>query len=96
VQYVAGPKTRALITALEETVSLLQGQGLGAHELERSLELLRRDDFEGVLRLLGQFGGMGSLNDIMLADPNVHERFDGLRHRLYDLARQVKHEATWE
>jgi hypothetical protein len=42
-----------------------------ADQLVRDVELIERGDFYGVERFLRKFGGMGSLNDIALAQASI-------------------------
>ena len=70
----ADQRTRDLEAAIDEAVSVLRGHGV-AHwpgELEVSLALIRRREAAGLERLLGMYGGMGSLNDVLISPLNGH------------------------
>jgi hypothetical protein len=63
--------------------------------------LIREDDFYGVERFLGKFGGMGSISDLVFHPLNgnasddrearaLNERLEVLRTRAYDLAVEAR------
>ncbi len=58
-----------------------------------SLQLIEQRDFHGVELILGCFGGMGSLNDLILNTKNGHDALEteqsSLNDRLNDLLEQV-------
>jgi hypothetical protein len=62
----------ALARMLEETEVLLRKHRIihWAEWLKKDATLIRGRDFYGVAHLLSAFGGMGSLNDLGLAEPS--------------------------
>ena len=64
------PEVSALVAMLEEAASLFRKHGIGnwAEWLEKDIRLIGGSDFYGVKHLLSAYGGMGSLNDIGLAE----------------------------
>ena len=99
------PDIEALAQKLREAEKLLR-----AHHESRWADWLASDadrihslDFYGIEHLLSAFGGMGSLNDVVLqyqdravlhVPPTENERFDVLREEIYLLARKLKSEET--
>ena len=67
------PEVVSLLSLLEEAASLLRKHKVDhwANWLERDAQLIRGLDFYGVEHLLSAFGGMGSLNDLALAQPSA-------------------------
>lgn len=74
-----------------------------AEWMERNVELIERGDRYGIDRLVAAFGGMGSLNDLMIHPMNGHaiedtevssanNRLDELRQRTWRLARETQRE----
>ncbi|WP_207885847.1 hypothetical protein [Pseudomonas sp. 30_B] len=97
-----GPKTTELLNILDELVALLHAAGEmhWAHWLERDACRLRERDFYGVEHFLNAFGGMGSINDLIIhpenghrisADEirNVNERLDTLLNRGATLGKEI-------
>ena len=80
--------------------SLLRSSGDGtgwAGELDRCREIIENSDFYGVRRLFGLFGGMGSLNDILIQHKGVilteeNERFAALREKAWSIAERLRRE----
>ena len=66
------PDIDTLATLLEEAEVLLRNHGIShwADWLGKDARLIRCLDFYGIEHLLSAFGGMGSLNDLVLAQPN--------------------------
>jgi hypothetical protein len=104
-----GPKTKKLVKRLEETVDLLRSHGeeRWAQWLSEDAARLRSGDSYGVTHLLSAYGGMGSLNDLIICPENGHrikkkdvkrvnKRFQALKSEVYDLANQVKREAVFD
>jgi hypothetical protein len=94
-----------LIEALEETASLLRRRGSSewAASLDSSRLRIVNHDRDGFDQLLGVFGGMGSLNDLVFHPLNGNasgnnpadwdnETLDGLRHRLFTEATALRNE----
>jgi len=59
-----------LIVTLDEIVALLRKHEIDrwADWLNKDARYLRNSDFHGVEHLMSAFGGMGSLNDLVLAE----------------------------
>ena len=104
-----GPKTTELCERLRETSTLLRSAGDShwAKWMDTSLRRIESSDLSGVDYLLRAFGGMGSFNDLILMSANGHsvsdanyrdvnDRLDSLRSRLYELANDVRRNATTE
>lgn len=81
-----------LISALDEAGMLLReaNETHWAGWLEKDRRLIASGDFYGVEHLLQAFGGMGSLNDIALADPGKGARVETLLSKIYDHAVTLK------
>ena len=69
-----GPKTRELIAELEACSALLKScsEAHWAAWLDDCASRLQRGDFSGIERFEGAFGGMGSINDLLLHPINGH------------------------
>ncbi len=102
-----GPKIEKLIALLEETGQFLRkyDETHWAGWLADCEERLRCGDAEGIERLMGAYGGMGSLNDLMLHPVNRHrlseadvkaanERLALFRNALYGMAREIQGEGV--
>ena len=68
-----------------------------ADELDRCQKIIDQSDFFGVERLLRFYGGMGSLNDVILQGSSIfiwldNRKFDRLRRRAYDKATALARE----
>ena len=93
----------ALARKLDEAEALLRrwGQTDWANWLCKDAGLIRKLDFFGIEHLLSAYGGMGSLNDVVLQSFNQiglsvpledNERLDSLRHEIYSLAKKLESE----
>ena len=101
-----GPKTRALIEVLTGLRDLLRQHGIEhwAEWIEIDRDRLQRGDFSGIDHLLSAFGGMGSINDVVLRSATTpvslgkkelaNEVLQGLLSRAFDLANQISREAA--
>jgi hypothetical protein len=91
-----------LARAIDHIVAVLRdvGETQWRDFLRRNADLIRRGDFYGVERFLTAFGGMGSLNDLVIASSNNHpvlpsEESDinallsGLLNRAYAIAHDL-------
>ena len=89
-----GPKTKKLLLLLDEAVPLLRQHPGGDHWadwMSKAAARIRKSDFEGILGVLGAYGGMGSFTDLILDDT-----LDRLREEIYTLADQIRREAEFE
>jgi hypothetical protein len=80
------PDVTRLAETLEAMTTLLKlhGDNGWAEQVERCRSSIAQSDYHGVDRLLCLYGGMGSLNDVILQSGGVapaedNERFDALR-----------------
>ncbi|KQS49654.1 MULTISPECIES: DUF6966 domain-containing protein [unclassified Sphingomonas] len=79
-------------------MSQLARQGNSDHvgaSLDRAAGNLERDFHEGVSAIIGMYGGMGSLNDVILYEAGQpqfqeNEEFDALRSELYELCQNSR------
>lgn len=95
-EMVLHPDVARLAQTIEAmSVFLWKYNNLGwAEETERCSLIIARSDFYGVERFLGLYGGMGSLNDVILrvggiADRDDNEQFDALRLSAWEQARAL-------
>jgi hypothetical protein len=63
--------------------------------LERAAARFERNPQEGASAIVGMYGGMGSLNDVILYEGNKplfeeNEEFDALRTELYQLCQNLR------
>ena len=94
------PEVEELALALQQMASVLRSSedATGwAGELDRCREIIENSDFYGVRRLLGLYGGMGSLNDILIQHKGVilteeNERFAALRKKASSIAERLRRE----
>ena len=104
-----GPSTSELCTDLEQLVTLLQGCGEQhwSSWLARDRTAIQGSDFSGVEHFLSAFGGMGSINDLVLHPSNGHRvrpsetdeinaRLRRLLARSYELASRIRRTAVFE
>ena len=102
-----GPKTTELVSLLDSATALLRscGEVHWASWLEQDVARMRASDFGGIEHFLAAFGGMGSINDLVLHPTNGHrlteseiapinERLRTLLSRTWELAKQVRNEAV--
>lgn len=68
------PDMRTLVKELEEIVTLLRryGENEWSARIDDDLFFLRKNDAYGAQRFLTYFGGMGSLQDLMICPENGH------------------------
>ncbi len=91
---------------LEQQIQLLRSHGVDywADWLEEALERCRRFDTYGLTRILGAYGGMGSLSDLIICvynghrieredEEEVNKRFMELHGQIYGLASELLKEA---
>jgi hypothetical protein len=98
-----GPKTSELVKELEDLALLLEQSG-ESHWRDWILEARSRilsSDYSGVERLLQAYGGMGSINDLILGQSTlgtlweedyveVNKQLDKLRTKAWELANWIK------
>ena len=93
----------ALAQMLDQAEALLRSyeQVRWAEWLAKDARRIRSLDGYGVEHLLSAYGGMGSLNDVVLQrstgvgvllDASDNERFDKLRSDIYGLAKRLRSE----
>ena len=86
-----GPDTVRLVELLDEAAALLRscGDAHWASWLEKDGKYLRAGDFRGIEHFLGAFGGMGSINDLILHPVNGHsvslDKVDSVNTKLQSL-----------
>jgi hypothetical protein len=95
-----------LADALDELASLLAAhdEPFWADWVGQDARWVRNGDGFGVTHFLSAFGGMGSLNDLVLGpidadgagsdSSDLHERFDRLRRAAWEAARALAREAV--
>ncbi len=87
------PDLEDLCSDVDEIVAILRAHNMHgwARALEKGASEIRLSDFHGVIRILHCYGGMGTLNDII-----IYERdgrlFDALRTRIYQKADVIRAE----
>ncbi len=69
-----GPTTRELVERLRQLQASLErlGEAHWAGWIARDIDLLELSDFYGIEHFLSAFGGMGSLNDLVIHPLNGH------------------------
>ncbi|MCS3840323.1 hypothetical protein HNR03_004947 [Pseudomonas sp. JAI111] len=100
-----GPKTEELICVLDQLVFVLQSDGdtHWSFWMHKARARLLASDFSGIAYLLSAYGGMGSLNDLILGQSyedgvlfwkpghvELNEKFIELRNRAEQLANAIK------
>lgn len=99
------PDIEALVQKLREAEKLLRAhrESRWADWLASDADRIHRLDFYGIEHLLSAFGGMGSLNDLVLqyqdgavlhVPVTENERFDVMRREIYLLAQKLKSEES--
>ena len=96
---------RELVEILDDLIALLYGVGEKHWSawLRTDGDLIRNRKFRGVERLLSAYGGMGSLNDLIICPENGHKvdpvdvdatnrRFQALKGEAYRVARALQRE----
>lgn len=100
-----GPKTTELVRVLDELAAILERDG-ERHWRTWMLQAkarLEQSDYAGIEYLLGAYGGMGSLNDLVLGQTlangrfawkaghiELNERLGVLRSKAWELAQAIK------
>ncbi|WP_378949859.1 DUF6966 domain-containing protein [Mesorhizobium sp. ANAO-SY3R2] len=93
------PEVQALLNAMRELESLLErnGEDIWSISVKRAADTVARTDAHGLTQLLGLFGGMGSLDDLVLHKDGLplvseNERLNTLRSNAWGLATRLKRE----
>jgi hypothetical protein len=99
------PEVAELARLIEQAADLLlaHGETHWANWLRLDAQRIRNLDLRGVEHMLSAFGGMGSINDLILHPHNGHtleeseveatnERLSGLLSRIYNLAWRLRRE----
>lgn len=76
-------------------LALRGNSGNVAASLERAAARVENDNREEINAIIGMYGGMGSLNDVILYEGNKplfaeNEEFDALRTELYELCQSLR------
>lgn len=100
-----GPKTQELIGVLDELASVLESDGNNhwGGWMRKARSRLLNSDFSGIEYLLSAYGGMGSLNDVVLGQSykdgvfewkpgyvELNEKFTALSSKAWKLADAIK------
>lgn len=93
------PDVQALLDAMRELEQFLkqQDEGFWSAYVARAAALVSRSDAYGLERILGAYGGMGSLNDLVLhrsgeSLTTENDQLDALRAKVWNLAHRLRHE----
>jgi hypothetical protein len=104
-----GPKTEELICILDQLAIVLESDGdtHWSFWMRKARALLLASDYYGIEYLLSAYGGMGSLNDLILGQSYVdgvlswnpghvelNEKFTELRNNAEQLANAIKRSQT--
>ncbi|TNE65330.1 MAG: hypothetical protein EP336_12970 [Rhodobacteraceae bacterium] len=87
------PDVLEFISSLQklETILLKYEKGFWAKKLSRVRQISEKSDGYCVELFLGFFGGMGSLNDLVLIAPRpVNDEFEAELRRAYKLAQALQ------
>ena len=84
------PEVAKLLTSLRHVQYQLElhDEIKWAKSVKHAGDLIEQSDAYGVVKFLGMFGGMGSLNDL-----NLGENFRALLSHAHDLANRLRHKA---
>jgi len=97
-----GNVTIELIGKLKELVAFLdkQNESHWCAWFKRSLSMIESSDYQGIERVLGAYGGMGSFNDLVLSKkledgsysilPEANNYLDELRNSIAEKASYIK------
>jgi hypothetical protein len=102
-----GPKTQELVSVLEELISLLDGAGEQGWSIwmQQARRWILQENFSGIDKVIQAYGGMGSLNDLVLGGKNVdgriiwdqddrllNERFQIIKSKAWELASEISND----
>ena len=87
-----GPETQKLSESLTNIEEILnqQKEQHWANMIGQANSEIQNQDFGGVERFLSLFGGMGSLNDLVLTDSGQAGKLDSLLSIAHKLATSIK------
>lgn len=94
------PDTQALLDAMRALQRHLEAfDSFWADQVRRAADGVSNSDAHGLQRFLGFFGGMGSLNDLVLhrdGQPLTveNDELDNLRSKAWSLADSLRHEIS--
>ena len=94
------PKVQELLDSLRALQAhLSRYDEFWAANVQVASDEIARSDAHGLQRFLGYFGGMGSLNDLVLHDAgdplgSENDQLEALRHRAWELAQNLRGEIT--
>lgn len=94
------PEVQSLLDALRALQAHLSLHcEFWANNVRVAADEIARSDAHGVQRFLGYFGGMGSLNDLVLQDAGAplgfeNDQLDALRRQAWELAHNLRGEIT--
>lgn len=90
------PEVQLLLAAMRDLERLLAGRNdFWAEQVRAAADEVARSDAHGLQRFLELFGGMGSLNDLVLHQDGKllsgeNDELDRLRERAWELAQAVR------
>ena len=92
VELLMGPQTQELSADLSKLEKLLveHDDQEWAARICKSNNEIQNQDFMGVERFLSSFGGMGSLNDVVLPEASATGELRNLLSHAYELATSIK------
>lgn len=81
----------SLCSDVDQLVALLRAHNLPgwSDALEKGATEIRKSDFHGVVRILHCYGGMGTLNDIILHGED-DDLFQALKTRIYEKSDAIR------
>ena len=94
------PDVQALLDAMRALEFYLRDKSdFWSANIRRAADEVARSDAYGLQRFLTYFGGMGSLNDLVLQRDGVpveseNDQFERLRQRAWTLAYNLRHETA--
>ncbi|MDB5676862.1 MAG: hypothetical protein JWM65_3844 [Sphingomonas bacterium] len=93
------PDVQRLLDAMRELHVFLsqQGEDFWSGKIAKAADSVAQSDGWGLEQFLGMFGGMGSLNDLVLYNGAEYsraedEQLDRMRAKAWNLADQLRHE----
>jgi hypothetical protein len=89
------PDVARLVSLMSELASLLAAHSHSdwSQWVAKDAALIRAGDGYGLNHFLSAFGGMGSLNDIILDGRSDQKRFNALKSEAWTLATALRREA---